>query len=259
MITFQKFPYGRFGNNLFQLSVLSAFAQRYNTTWHIPKWEHSHLFENPLPELDKLPEPNQKITERKFAYDQEYFDQFEYQKQVVDLQGYFQNEQYFDPIETKKLLKFKPEILEKVRKKYERFFTRPTIAIGVRKGDYVNNPNYYQLPVRYYIQALQKFDYSKYNIVFFSDDLQWCYFHFRSVNHAFFPKFDSDIESFIAGTLMDNWIISNSTYHFWASYLSDAERVIQPAYLFAGDLLKREGDVNFFIENKKFEIFDHEN
>ena len=256
MITFQKFPFGRFGNNLFQLAALNSFAKRYNTTWAIPRWEHSHLFENPLPELDQLPEANQTVIERKSAYDQEYFDQFEYQKQVVDLQGYFQNEKYFDPSETKKLLKFKPEIVEGVRKKYDYLFTRPTIAIGVRRGDYVNNPNYYQLPVRYYIQALQKFDFSKYNIVFFSDDLQWCYFHFRSVNHAFFPKFESDIESFICGTLMQNWIISNSTYHFWASYLSNAERVIQPAYLFAGDLLKKEGPNNFYIENEKFEIFD---
>lgn len=245
---------------MFQISFLNSMAKRYNTAYQIPSWQHSHLFETEFPEVDRLPTPDLTLTEPSFKYNQDFWDSHreDFKTKTVDVQGYFQNEKYFDREETKKLLKFKPEVIEKVRKKYERLFTKPTIAIGIRRGDYVNNPNYYQLPILYYILALQKFDLKGHNIVFFSDDLPYCFFHFRSVNHAFFPKFDNDIEAFIAGTMMDNWIISNSTFHWWSSCLSNAKRVIQPAHLFAGDLLRQEGPVNFFIEDERFEIFDHE-
>lgn len=258
MITFSKFPYARFGNNLWELAALNAFAKRYDTTWMIPKWEHADIFENPLP-IGDLPNPDLTLKEPHFRYCQDYFDTFskEFQTKTVDLLGYFQNEKYFDSDETKRLLTIKPELVAQVREKYSYLFTKPTIAVGVRRTDYLTNGNYHILPASYYIQALQTFNLDEFNIIFFSSEKGWPWFHFKCLPNAFFPEFESDIESFICGTLMDNWIIANSTYHFWMSYLSSAKRVIQPKQLFAGRLLEENGEDTFYIENERFEIFDY--
>src|SRR5690606_31839368 len=172
-----------------------------------------------------------------------------------------QNVKYLSSEEDiRNLFKFKPEIVDKVREKYSRILSKPTIAVGIRRTDYVTSGQYYILPPVYYILALQKFDYKNCNTVFITDDISYAWFHYKSMPNAFFPKFESDIEQFIFGTLVtEGWIIANSTFHWWSSFLSNAKRVIQPAYLFAGRLLEKEGNENFYIENDRFEIFDHEN
>lgn len=262
MITFSKGlgNFGRWGNSLFQLAFLHSMARRYDTTYQIPKWKYSHLFVNEFFETDNLPAPDLSLKEPAFKYNQEFWDSHaeDFKTKTVDVLGYFQNEKYFSsPEEIRELFKFKPEIVEQVREKYKHLFTRPTIAIGVRRSDYVSSGQYHILTPAYYLTALQKFDnYRDCNLIFISDDRGYCYFHYQALAHAVFPAFESDIEQFIVGTLVtEGWIIANSTFHWFSAYLGCARRVIQPAYLFAGELLKREGDYNFYIENERFEIF----
>lgn len=261
MILMSKFgEWGRFGNQLFQTAFLNSMAKRYGTTYQIPKWKYSEYFVNEFNESDTLPTPDLKLNEPHYRYDQDFWDSHDFKTKTVDVLGYFQNEKYFSsPEEIKELFKFKPEIVEAVREKYKHLLTKPTIAVGVRRTDYLTSGQYHILSPAYYITALQKFDYKNCNIVFITDDRGWCYFHFKALNNAFFPQFDSDIEQFICGTLMtEGWITANSTFHFWSSYLSNAKRVIQPSQLFAGKLLEKEGNHNFYIENERFEIHDHD-
>lgn len=251
--------FGRFGNSLWQLSFLSSMAKRYNTTYQIPKWQHSHLFANSLPEVDQLPPSNALIQEPNYKYNQDYFDQFrdDFQNKNIDVLGYFQNIKYFHG-DIKELLRFKPELVAQIREKYKHLFSKPTIGVGIRRTDYLTSGNYYNLDARYYTLALQKFDYKNSNVIFITDDVHWAWFNFKCLPNAFFPKFESDIEQFIVGTMMsEGWVIANSTFHFWASFLSNCGKVIQPAYLFAGKLLEKEGPNHFYIENDKFQIFDH--
>jgi len=260
MITFTRLgEYGRFGNCLFQIAILNSLSKRHNTEYEIPYWSYSEYFETKFPETSYFFKADVVVEEPHYAYAQDYLDQFDYKNQTVDLLGYFQNEKYFDPNETKNLFKLKESYLESIKEKYSHLLSKPTIAVGVRRTDYVTKPGYYNLPALYYILALQKFDYKNCNIVFISDDLDWCKFHFGSMENAFFPKFDKDIDQFAFGTLVtEGWIIANSTFHWWSSYLSNCKRVIQPNHLFADHLITKEGDINFYLRNEKYEIFEHE-
>jgi hypothetical protein len=254
--------YGRFGNSLWQIAFLNSMAKRYGTEWSVPSgWKYAKYFETEFPSTDYKNIPDVCLKEPSYKYNQDFWDNHsgEFRTKNVDVLGYFQNEKYFDPNETRSLLRIKKEYVDQVKEKYKDLFTRPTIAVGVRRTDYLTSGQYYNLPVLYYILALQKFEYQNCNIVFITDDTNWCWFHFQSLSHAFFPKFDSDIEQFICGTLItEGWITANSTFHWWSAYLSNCNKVIQPAHLFAGDLLKREGNHNFYIESGRFEIFNHE-
>lgn len=263
MITFINHgSHGRFANQLFQLATLHSFAKRYNTQYEIPLWKYSRYFETKFPETTYFDKADISLEEPHYAYAQDYFDQYaeDFKNKTVDILGYFQSEKYFsESNEIKNLFSFKNDYLESIKEKYNHLFSKPTIAVGVRRTDYITQPGYYNLPALYYILALQKLDYKNCNIIFISDDLDWCRFHFGSMENAFFPECDKDIDHFTLGTLVtEGWITANSTFHWWSAYLSNCKRVIQPNHLFYGTLLRKEGNVNFYIKNEKFEIFEHE-
>lgn len=260
MIFMQSFPFARFGNNLFELAFLHSTAKKHGTEYQIPMgWKYSQYFEHKFPEVSYLPKADQSIKEPGYQYPTNYFDQFDFKNKNIDVLGYFQNEKFFDESEVKQLFKFKQEYVDQVREKYKHILEKPTIAVGIRRTDYVTSGQYFVLPPLYYVLALQKFDYKNCNIVFITDDPMYAWFHYKCLPNAFFPKFESDIEQFVFGTLItEGWIAANSTFHWWAGYLSNCKRVIQPAHLFAGKLYEQYGNQNFYIENERFEIFDHE-
>ena len=259
MITFSKLgDYGRLGNSLFQVAATIGLANRNNSDYGIKKWQYSYLFDYDFNEYDLFSEPDHTYNEPQFIYDPTDFEGWEdrFRNNTVDLLGYFQNEKYF-PSNIREIFKIKQEHIDRVKEKYTKLFSKPTIAIGVRRGDYVGNPGYYQLPARYYIQALQKLDYKNCNLIFISDDINWCWFHFKAFPNAYFPKGD-EVDHFILGMLTDYSITSNSTFHWWSAYLGNASTVLQPSHLFAGHLLDKNWNVNFYIENDRFKIYNHE-
>lgn len=241
---------------LWQLAALKGLAKRWGTSYRIPGWKYSFMFQGDFGELPSIPKATDTYREQGYGYDSniETVADKAYDG-VLDIEGYFQSEKYFeeDPTET---FVFDPDEVERVHEKYKDILSKPTIAVGVRRGDYLTNGNYHELPARYFIQALQQFDYTKYNIVFISDDRMWCWFHFKSFPNAYFPEGD-EIDHFILGSLCTNYIVPNSTFHWWSARLGKAERIIQPAQLFAKDLLAKYGDVNFYLENERFTIYDY--
>ncbi len=263
MVYFSKLgEFGRFGNQLFQIAFLHSTAKKLNTTYQIPEWKYSKYFVSKFPETNNLPKSYLTLREPSYKYQPDLVDDWEREEWVEtspDILGYFQDVRYFSsPEEIKELFKLKSEYVDRIRETYKHLFTKETIFVGVRRTDYVSKPGYYNLPPLYYILALQKLEYKNKNIVFISDDLEWCKFHFGCLENTFFPEFESDIDQFICGTLADNWIIANSTFHFWAAFLGNPKKVIQPNHLFADHLYKEYGDTNFYIQNGTFEIFEHE-
>jgi hypothetical protein len=239
------------GNQLFQLAYLHTLAKKHKTSYQIPVWEYADMFTHEFPQSNII---IHSIPQRERSYTE---DDIHYYGSDIDISGYFQNEKYFDREEIRELFTLKPELVSRVRAKYQTELAKRTIAVCVRRGDYVDNPNYYKLPPRYYIQALQRLDYKSHNLLFISDDPEWCRFHFQAFPNAYFPKGD-EREHFILSTLTDAHILSNSTFHWWAAYLSQSRYIIQPKQLFDGPLLTQEGDVNFYVENDHFfEIFDY--
>jgi len=144
------------------------------------------------------------------------------------LDGYFQSERYFlhNKQDIKNLFSSTDAINQKV---CSRGYDDSCVAIHVRRGDYVNlshihtnlaeHSNYYQ-------DAVSMFpDHHK---VIFSDDVEWCKKKFGT--GCTFVSTGDDVLDFYLMSAIDNKIIANSSYSWWAAWLGegDESKIVAP-------------------------------
>ena len=179
----------------------------------------------------------------------------------VALNFFFQSEQWFRDYkdEVRKALRFTDKAESDVIYKYGYLFNRkgysPSIGIGVRLGDFVNHGDFYQIPIQWYLDALENnFPYwGERPVVIFSDDIilarklfeekGYSNFYYAEPNgtqtHADnFKHYHGDAsEHLILGSLMDDFIIGNSTFSWWqawlATYNKPGSRVIHSGKVFS--------------------------
>lgn len=125
-----------------------------------------------------------------------------------------------------------------------------TILITIRRGDYVNNPNFFQLSYKYYLLAIiNNFpDWKNRNLIFTSDDIQYCKYHFSFLKNAFFLDNLSAIEQLALGLKCDDFVISNSTFSWWMAWLGEKEntKIIRPLKFLRGKFNELNDDSDFF-------------
>ena len=156
---------------------------------------------------------------------------------VLQLDGYFQSDQYFLDYSQEIKQLFTPEggIHEWLKTNTDVFKIWPELFedhdfcfIGVRRGDYVAKA-YFHNPCGsdYYQKALKALPATKYYIG--SDDIAWCKEHFIGPQYVFFDIQD-DLTQLLVGCLFKNYIIANSTFHWWMSFLSvfDEPHIVAP-------------------------------
>ncbi len=94
----------------------------------------------------------------------------------------------------------------------------PYVAIHLRRGDYVNNPFYVDLATTgYYIDATNLFPNRKFLI--FSDDIPFAKTYFEGDKFAFDDS-TNELDAFNKMASCDSHIIANSSFSWWAAYLS---------------------------------------
>lgn len=232
------------GNHLFVFASALGLAKRYNTSLAIPSsWRYLNSF-TLLPEVkisDEIPET--VIKEQNFHYDIEFFDQYKdlFQNKLVGIYGFLQSEKYWhnNLTEIRTFLKFSKDLSDRVYAEKKELITPDTVAISVRRGDFITSPNHYLLPFEYYIDALNEYFPHQPPIVIFTDDFKWCKKVFsRLPNEVHFADTYNNIEQLCFMSMFSNYIISNSTFSWWGAYLSNAEQkiVIKPYYVFDGHL-----------------------
>lgn len=237
--------HGALGNQMFQISATMGIAERNNAQSGFPEWSYENYFVNPLPHI---------ITENIFYVEKErnfHFDKYELEGGDRDLMGYFQAEQYFDSHP----FQFKPEFIQSIKDKginngenylfnKQGELWRQTICIHIRRGDYVNNECYYQLPATYFINALIIHfpQWQECKILILSDDIPYCKVHFSCLPNVFFEEGLSEIEAMALGTLCDHFILSNSSFSWWIAKLGEKlhSKIVHPGHLFAGKLLEND-------------------
>lgn len=152
-------------------------------------------------------------------------------KNDVYLRGYWQNEQYFAPIQSEIRSEFTLRTsppaasLELVR----RMADVNSVSLHIRRGDYASNPITNQhhglLPLRYYEAAVDLIasKVSRPHFYVFSDDLDWANDHLRLGFETIFVDIngaDQAHEDLRLMSMCHHHIIANSSFSWWGAWLS---------------------------------------
>lgn len=228
----------RLGNWLFQWAFLNYISKKTGNEINLPNYFLWNYLNEP-PIINNDIDYNLKFSFKNSYYDIneknkiiKFFDENKDKIINIELNCFMQSEKWFkDDLEfIKTKLIIKKEEIQKVKTKYKYFFDKPTIGIGIRRGDFVGHNCFYQIPENWYINVLKSEfpDYQDYNIIIFSDDIDWCKKYYNNMGFYFaesnnthihsenFKHYHKDpMEQFILGTLCDNFIGGNSTFSWW--------------------------------------------
>ncbi len=146
----------------------------------------------------------------------------------VYLEGYWQSEKYFKPIEDQIRQTFvvKEKLLPESEILAAEIMSKNSVCVNIRRGDFVANPFHDILPVNYYDTAEEIImqQVSDLHLYVFSDDLDWCYknLKFRSPFTIVADKYAGYKyqDKFRLMSYCKHFIIPNSTYAWWAAYLA---------------------------------------
>lgn len=110
---------------------------------------------------------------------------------------------------------------------------KKTVAIHIRRGDYVNSKFIPLAETNYYLNSLEyirRLENNNLKLYIFSDNPQWC-----KENLPFLDQFEyefnigkKDYEDMYLISRCMYIIIANSTFSWWSAYLSNASLVIAP-------------------------------
>lgn len=246
---FIAFLSGGLGNQIFQIANAYALSRKFFGVMEIlDKPEHDFRQGN-KPEkykttifrefrFTKNTRTDSTLCETKWAY-QDYTREISHMlnrpAKAIGLQGFFQSELYLGAFssEFRNLLLPREGVRNWLRSQHENVFDQfPELDtdidegycfMGVRRTDYLLYPEHNPCELGYFTRAVQSQNATRYYIT--SDDIEWCKQNFTGEKYRFFNVAD-DMVQFYAGTLFSRYIISNSTYHWWISYLSQYENPI---------------------------------
>ncbi|MGN0165951.1 MAG: alpha-1,2-fucosyltransferase [Lachnospiraceae bacterium] len=169
----------------------------------------------------------------------------EYKGKVHYLQGIFQNYEHFADIreEILECYQFRGKIKDqKNLEMLNAINISESVCVHIRRGDYVTNQSWSsQLLIcneKYYITAIETVLNRISNPTFFvfsnnHDDISWIKKNYRFPVKVNFVDFsNSDIVDFELMRNCKHFIISNSSFSWWAQYLSDYQSgvVVAPSY-----------------------------
>lgn len=245
-VTFEHLGrYGRFANQLFQISGTIGIARANNFNFGFPAWRNyaalnfgqadldvQSRFQNPLPVYagPRLPEYDVPFGYKKVRL-----------HRSVSLLGYLQSERYFS------------HCLEEVRF-YFRMKGEPPIndycAIHWRAGDYgatptkykpLGNPAHPRMTMNYYEPAMALFG-SKQKFLVFSDDIDEAKKLFG--DRVEYSEGLDYLDDFRLMKRCQHFIVSNSSYSLMAAILGEhpERRVVGPSPWFGGDYAKTHDD-----------------
>lgn len=145
--------------------------------------------------------------------------------------GYWQNENNFKQIREIVLDRFSfPEIMDgKNKQLVEKLQKRNSVSVHIRRGDYLKEPiwcvctpDYYQRGIEY-IKKMDNIDL----ICVFSDDIQWCREHLKSlavdVEYVDWNKGPESFRDMQLMTYCKHNIIANSSFSWWGAWLGRRE------------------------------------
>lgn len=160
------------------------------------------------------------------------------------LMGYFQSPLYFQGLEDKLRRELEMGHLPwaaGTRRMEQRLLEGNSVAVHVRRDDYVRNSSLHVCGLHYYQRAMQKLRsrHAGLRFHFFSDDPAWCRENFRADDCEVcdLPEAAGDpLHDLFLMSRARHHIIANSSYSWWAAWLGKREGqvVLMPAVWIRG-------------------------
>lgn len=228
---------GGLGNQLFQIAAAFAYSLRYDKqlvldfdlcdTPYQGAPAKAYL-DNIFSKIATFATPPPLADTTFIAYKEPHysFSEIPYFPGNVKLEGYFQSERYFEEFkgEIKGLILLPPEAIAKADSFLSKLPDRPYTAIHVRRGDFLKFSKVHEVcDLKYYKAAMKKVGDSSFVVI--SDDIEWCRKNFDT-RHVWFSSFENEVEDFTLMTACQHKIISNSSFSWWASYVSEENGVV---------------------------------
>lgn len=250
---------GGLGNQLFELATaIACRPSRIIMPTNVDRQGVKMNYQTAIfssPDLNKLVEftsnpkgtrqPHVLIQERQWHYDPTLFSSLRSGVHYL-FRGYFQCYKNFHSIRHELQTKWFPPQLIKKEQNERNEPKQKTMVVGihVRRGDYLNLADIHgPLSTRYYERAIQEhFPYASLEFIIVSDDLNWCRQQdvFRKLTNVRFFN-GTDVQCFTElREKCDGLILANSTFSWWAAYLSTrAAKIVAPSTWFGRELEKK--------------------
>lgn len=218
------YVYGGLGNVLFQISNAYSYALNHSKDFrlysdcfgHTSHTPNQHYLNNILKNI-KI-EENQLLSENFLFFketDHSYTPIHNIESSVC-FDGYYQSYKYF--------IDYKDNINKLFNVEYTSIPPNKC-AIHVRRGDYLNYQNVYEiLDVEYYNKAMDIIGYDC-EFYIFTNDVLWCNENFKKNNIHIIDEPDP-VKTFYKLSSFKKIIISNSTFSWWAAFLNDDDKVV---------------------------------
>jgi hypothetical protein len=232
---------GRLGNQMFQYASLVGIAKNIGYEHCIPDHSKATWFDKcengnivtvyhqlqHLFKLEYLDGRFGQIDGYEIEVHQHEFceDLFNECPDNASLHGHLESYKYFENAdsEVKKDYTFKDSILESALNYHKKNKINNSVCINVRRGDFIKFQDHHAVCTEnYYFQCIESLGKDRQYLII-SDDIEWCKTVFLGSNCIFLdiqedkiykPHFDMCV-----GSLCDDFIIANSTFSWWMSYL----------------------------------------
>lgn len=187
-----------------------------------------------------------RIQEREYKYDSNVW---KFPKHTF-VTGYWQSWQYYADYHS--IIRNEFQVLTPPSDKVLRLLghidqRNNSVAIHIRRGDYVTNSTFNTLTPDYYERAILYLQerFSDIDWYIFSDDLPWVIQNISLPQHAVLIEGLSDIDDFRLMNSTQHTIIANSTFSWWAAWLKmpDKSITVAPKQLFNSAVLYSADDL----------------
>ncbi len=146
----------------------------------------------------------------------------------IYIEGYWQSPKYFKDVESviRKDFSFKNDLIPESQELSKRIENTNSVAIHVRRSDFLKDTTLGFHGMEYFNAAISKMTNMVAKPVFFifSDDLNWCQENININNECHYAGDEhngfKNSNYLQLMTLCKNFIIPNSSYSWWAAYLS---------------------------------------
>jgi hypothetical protein len=219
---FERWTFRAFGLKHFNISLEAATpaeCERFtNQSLRAKAWRFIHRAILPYP----LRRYYKEI--RKFHYDPK----FTQLSDDVYLQGFFQNEDYFKPIESiiRREFTLVTPLDQANLDMAQQIRSANAVGLHIRRGDYLDSRSFNVQPLDYYDAAIKHIceRVAQPYFFIFSDDIEWAKAHLKIDCPLIFVDINTEERDYADLYLMSqckHHIIANSTFSWWGAWLAE--------------------------------------